>query len=200
MYTIALSTFIGLLGVVNAAPAKRASSTSKGVNFLVAQSMTPGSYLSYQPVSQGINMAIVGSTPVTFYQNATGIDAQVMTDIPGVYPMGLHIQHPDEYDASYPGEHAVSVNVNDVTGGIIVGEQLGGPPTVQGSYMVCSREYSFTGTPTTYRVVRYQFPGEAVPDGCTPIDFMSECATLNELPPDSDWDHDSAQTVPCADF
>jgi hypothetical protein len=201
MYSTALSIIVALAGLASAAPTPEvAARTSKGVKFLVAQSRRPGSYLSGVRVSSGLHMAVADDTPLVFWQNTTGIDANIFTDIPGVYPLGLFIQHPDEEDPSYPGEHVVSLTATDPTGGIQIGDQLSGPPTVDGTYMVCDREYAFTGIMTNYRVIRWLFHWETVPEGCTPVDFLSECAVLDDLPADSAWDHDDAQTVSCASF
>lgn len=199
MYNSALSIIAALAGLAAAAPTpEAAASTSKGVKFLIAQSQRPGSYLSGVRVSSGLHMAVADATPLVFWQNATGIDSNVLTDIPGVYPLGLFIQHPDEEDPSYPGEHVVSLTATEPTGGIQIGEKLSGPPTVDGRYMVCNREYAFTGNMVSYRVIRWLFHWETVPEGCTPVDFLSQCATLEDLPAGSAWDHDDAQTVPCA--
>lgn len=64
--------------------------------------------------------------------------------------------------------------------------------------MVCERVVRLGGAgPVKLQVVRIRYAGEDVPEGCVVVEFVPECAVLEELPEGSSWDHDHAVTLGC---
>lgn len=187
-----------------AAPAlavRSSTSTSTGFRLRV-QSTSYGSgavqYLTYQRLGLGFNFATVGSSSGVFYQNGGDPSTStVLTDAPGVYPLGLSVSLPGEVDSV--GEHGVFVTLNGVTGGLSVNSAgvLAGP--VDAEYLVCERDVPVGGTgPQSFEVVKVRYAGEEVPAGCEAVQFVAECAVLEELPWGSAWDHDDVVPVSCS--
>ncbi|KAH7039923.1 uncharacterized protein B0I36DRAFT_343748 [Microdochium trichocladiopsis] len=227
-YPSAAAAILAVLGgVAQAAPAARTSSsllrstssttTSRGVRLRVqdGSSTTTPLYLGFQRIAQGVNIAIArpsstsgdtsaAAAPVFYQDGADPASSTVKTDIPGVYPLGIAVQGPDEFDSQFPAEHNVGVNVNGATEGLsITASALSGPSgsaaAAGGSYLVCERRVFVGGpVPSTLQVVRFRYEGEAVPAGCVEVKLVPECAVLAALPEGSSWDHDEAVELQCA--
>ncbi|KAK7750750.1 hypothetical protein SLS62_007301 [Diatrype stigma] len=172
-----------------------------------ARDLTPsvdGLYLSGLRVSQGSYIGVASDQPSTYYLNDTtegGRGATVVHDIVGVYPFGLSVQGPTEFDSRYPTEHDVGLVVagsgSGVTRGLEVSPSLTGPGS-GGTYLVCRRTFVFPSGPAEIVTPRFLYEGESIPDeGCVPIAFVPECAALEPLPDGASWNHDSVITVSC---
>ncbi|KXJ96379.1 hypothetical protein Micbo1qcDRAFT_154928 [Microdochium bolleyi] len=198
-----------LLGTAQAAPAPAGTCTSQGVKLRI-QGLKTTQYLGLQRIALGVNIAIASSSPSAnapvFYQNgaAGSKTSTVVTDIPGVYPLAISVQGPKEFDAQFPKEHNVSVNLKGATQGLVIRAAdkggLSGPAGTKGAaYMVCEREMFVGGpAPSTLQVLRVRYAGEQLPAGCVEVKLVPECAVLPALPAGSSWDHKKVVAVPCS--
>lgn len=184
-----------------ALPVSSSTSTSTGFRLRVqstSYSSAAAKYLTYQRLGTGFNFATVGSSgDGVFYQNGSDPSTStIVTDVPGVYPLGLSVSLPGEVDSV--GEHGVFVTLNGVTGGLSVNSAgvLGGP--VDAEYLVCKRDVPGSTGPQSFEVVKVRYAGEEVPTGCEAVQFVAECAVLEELPEGSAWDHDDVVPVSCS--
>lgn len=186
-----------------------------------ARDLTPsvdGLYLSGLRVSQGsyIGITIDDQPPSTYYLNdgtegdgGGGGGPTVVHEIVGVYPIGLSVQGPTEFDPRYPAEHGVGFAVagssSGVTRGLEVFPSLTGPgPSGSrrgGTYLVCQRGFVFPSGPAEILTPRFLYGGEAAPEeaggGCVPVAFVPECAALEPLPDGASWNHDAVIAVSC---
>ncbi|KAI1328693.1 hypothetical protein F5Y16DRAFT_368429 [Xylariaceae sp. FL0255] len=148
-----------------------------------------------------------GSTP--YYLNETSPQmGNVVTDIPNVYPISLLLSGPTQYDYFYPKEHDVGLSPTDASlfgvypqstpDGlvILVGLESDNVP-LGGQWAACVRPAVLGGDEENITTLRYVYAGETFPDNCAHVEIRAECATLNELPAGSTWNHDDALEVPC---
>ncbi|KAI1753782.1 hypothetical protein F4782DRAFT_495626 [Xylaria castorea] len=209
LYSAAVLTTT-LASLAAAAPAPRATGSSKGFNLRVnltdaARDLNPSVqnlYLSDQRTGAGAAISVLGPAAPSpaFYLNGTAYHTTITHDIPGVYPLSIVVAGPANYDYFYPTEHPIGTSVN---GGTELFLRAGEPilfPLLgddEGRYAVCYRDFVFGGTLTQILTARYVYGNETVPDDCAPVEFVVECATLEDLPDGSSWNHDSAFDVPC---
>ncbi|KAI0193554.1 hypothetical protein EV127DRAFT_423575 [Xylaria flabelliformis] len=209
MYTKALLTTT-LISLVAAAPAPRAEGSSKGFNLRVnltdpTRDLTPSAqnlYLSDQRTGAGTAISVLGplAPSPAFYLNGTAYHTTIIHDIPSVYPLSIVVSGPTEYDHFYPTEHPIGTAINGGTELFLrAGEPILFPLLGDdgGRYAACYRDFVFGGSKTQILTARYVYGNETVPDDCAPVEFVVECATLEDLPAGSSWNHDSAFDVPC---
>ncbi|KAI1126848.1 hypothetical protein F5Y10DRAFT_243858 [Nemania abortiva] len=189
---------------------RRAIGTSTGFNLRVnvtdpSKDLVPSVqdfYFSDLRTGAGTAISILTSqapSPV-FYLNGTAGATTVTHDIPNVYPLSISIAGPDSFDYFYPTEHPIGTAIN---GGSLL--SLGGQVPVLlplagdegGSYAACQRDFVVGGSKTSILTARYVYGNETIPADCAPIEFVVECATLENLPAGSSWNHDSALDVAC---
>ncbi|KAI1377179.1 hypothetical protein F4677DRAFT_415548 [Hypoxylon crocopeplum] len=210
-----LTTLLTYLAFTGASPLRRSTkalSTSNAYQLQVqlldpAKDLDPpvaGEYLSTMHVGAGYNAAVVsthnvpGATYTPFYTNGTDAYTSVLNDLGTMYPWGIHVQAPDSFDYTFPGEHDVDINVGGGTNGI--GLVASGDSVVLGGlapgyYAVCNRFVGYVRANET--VVRYVYEGEELPEGCVGVQFAPLCDVLEDLPEGSWWTHDFVQEVPC---
>ncbi|KAI0452622.1 hypothetical protein F5B21DRAFT_332336 [Xylaria acuta] len=207
--TLLTTTLISLVG---AAPAPRAIGSSKGFNLRVnltdaARDLTPSVqnlYLSDQRTGAGtaISVLTAAAPSPAFYLNGTAYHTTITHDIPGVYPLSIVIAGPATYDYFYPTEHPIGSTAVDGGGSELflrAGEPILFPLLGDdgGRYAACYRDFVLGGAKTQILTARYVYGNETVPDDCAPVEFVVECAMLEDLPDGSGWNHDSAFEVPC---
>ncbi|KAI3321115.1 hypothetical protein HD806DRAFT_213287 [Xylariaceae sp. AK1471] len=206
-----------LIGLASAIPTSHhqartpvAIGSSKGFNLRVnvtdvTRDLTPsvqGLYFSDQRVGAGVSISVLDTSPTVFYLNGTAYHTTVTHDIPGVYPLSIVVSGPANYDFFYPSEHDVGTAINDGTelflrpGEPIVFPLLGDDG---GTFAACHRDFVFGGSKTSILTARYVYGNETVPEDCAPVEFVVECAILEDLPAGSSWNHDSAFDVPCVE-
>ncbi|KAI2608189.1 uncharacterized protein GGS25DRAFT_521361 [Hypoxylon fragiforme] len=221
---LASLTTLTLLALASASPLKRTTTTTspalsraKAYNLQVqlldpSKDLTPsiaGHYIGTAHVGAGQNIAIIGSATdagaAPFYTNGTSDAAasDVLNDLGTSFPWGINVLAKDASDATYPGEHGVSVNVGGGSLGVGVVRQgggndagsvvLGGP--APGGWAACERFVGYTRSNMT--VVRYVYEGESAPADCVGISFRPLCAALPDLPAGSEWTHEFVQEVDC---
>ncbi|KAI0445520.1 hypothetical protein F4803DRAFT_134160 [Xylaria telfairii] len=199
-----------LISLAAAAPAPRATGSSKGFNLRVnvtdpARDLTPSvqnQYLSDVRTGAGTAISVLSATAPSpaFYLNGTAYHTTVTHDIPGVYPLSITIASPTTFDYFYPAEHPIGTAVN---GGSELFLRAGEPilfPLLGddgGSYAACYRDFVLGGAKTQILTARYVYGNESVPDDCAPVEFVVECAALEDLPDGASWNHDSVFEVPC---
>ncbi|KAI1767458.1 hypothetical protein GGR53DRAFT_112100 [Hypoxylon sp. FL1150] len=214
-----LSTFatgLTLLALTGASPVSRATqqiSTAKAYNLQIAlydpskPDLDPpvaGQYLGTSHTGAGLNIAVATTQAdptysyPPYYTNGTDGYSSVQNDLGTQYPWGVQVQAADATDATYAGEHDVTVNVGGGTDGLGIQTQgddvfLGGLSA--GAYAVCNRFIGYSAANLT--VVRYVYEGEETPEGCVLVRFVPLCAELNDLPAGSTWTHDYVQEVNC---
>jgi hypothetical protein len=204
-----------LIGLTSAVPTSHhqehtptVTGNSKGFNLRVnvtdaTRDLTPsvqGLYFSDQRVGAGTAISVLTSFPGVFYLNGTAYHTTVTHDIIGVYPLSIVVAGPDTYDLFYPGEHTVGTAVNGDTELFLrPGEPIVFPlqGDDEGTFAACRRDFVFGGSKTSILTARYVYGNETVPEDCAPVEFVIQCATLEDLPADSSWNHDSVLNVPC---
>ncbi|KAI0107077.1 hypothetical protein GGR51DRAFT_165750 [Nemania sp. FL0031] len=208
-----------LLGLTTALPSPMrrtttTTSSSTGFNLRISlldpnKDLTPsvqGLYLSDLRTGAGTAISTLTTQPTVFYLNGTTPSTTTIThDIPNVYPLSILISGPDSFDYFYPTEHPISTAIN---GGSLLSLSLqSSPPTPTllplagdsgGAYAVCQRDVVLGGSKSSILTARYSYGNETVPADCAPVEFVVECATLEDLPAGSSWNHDSAVEVACA--
>ncbi|KAH9904984.1 hypothetical protein F4778DRAFT_789715 [Xylariomycetidae sp. FL2044] len=175
-----------------------------------------GQYLGAQRISQGVYAAVAAphpSAPETyspFYFHAAaaaGQNSTLLNDMGSASPFSLRIQARDEFDASYPGEHSVSMVIDRDGGGTATALGLEVHFTdvyLQGAeagrYAVCPRTVAGKSVNAVRQVYRGledpQDYGE-VPEGCLAVKLVPVCAVLNELPEGSEWTHEDVLETMC---
>ncbi|KAI0556097.1 hypothetical protein F4679DRAFT_521016 [Xylaria curta] len=209
MYTKALLTTT-LIGLAAAAPAPRAEGSSKGFNLRVnvtdpTRDLTPSVqnlYLADQRTGAGtaISVLVPNAPSPSFYLNGTAYHTTIVHDIPGVYPLSIVVSGPTQFDYFYPTEHPIGTAINGGTELFLrAGEPILFPLLGDdgGKYAACYRDFVLGGTKAQILTARYVYGNETVPEDCAPVEFVVECATLEDLPAGSSWNHDSAFEVPC---
>ncbi|KAI1341000.1 hypothetical protein F5Y15DRAFT_414728 [Xylariaceae sp. FL0016] len=166
-----------------------------------------GLYLAPARVGAGQNIAIgtelSGSKtdPADlpgYYVNGTEGQTWVVHDLGTTSPYGVSVSGPEEWDATYTGDHDVAINIGVGTEGLTVveggdGAVLGGAG--EGLYAVCNRFVA--AVRADIQAVRYVYAGEEVPAGCVGVEFVPFCAVLDELPEGGEWSHEWVQNVSC---
>ncbi|KAI4865080.1 hypothetical protein F4820DRAFT_421717 [Hypoxylon rubiginosum] len=162
-----------------------------------------GQYLGGVHTGAGLNIAVAlkndnpsGSAP--YYTNGTDGYSSVQNDLGTDFPWGVQVQSPSETDATYAGEHDVTVNAGGGTNGVGIqawGDELFLGGVGAGTYAVCNRFIGYTRSNLT--AVRFVYDGEVLPEGCVGVRFVPLCAELNDLPAGSEWTHDYVQEVNC---
>ncbi|KAI0485528.1 hypothetical protein F4859DRAFT_386762 [Xylaria cf. heliscus] len=204
------TTLAAAAATATAIPTSRTTGSSKGFN-LRAHLTSPTRDLSpsiqnlyLSDLRTGAGTAITTLTTSApnppFYLNGTAYHTTITHDIPSVYPLSLIIAGPDTSDFLYPGEHAITTAINGGTELFLrAGEPILFPVRGDegGQYAVCYRDIILGGGETRILTARYVYGNESVPDDCAPVEFVVECATLEDLPEGAAWNHDSVFEVPC---
>ncbi|RYC65788.1 hypothetical protein CHU98_g466 [Xylaria longipes] len=199
-----------LTSLAAAFPAPRATSPSKGFNLRVnltdvTRDLTPSVqnlYLADQRVGAGAAISVLTATAPSpaFYLNGTAYHTTITHDIVGVYPLSIVVSSATTYDYFYPAEHPIGTAIN---GGSELFLRAGEPVLFPllgdegGQYAACYRDFVLGGHKTQILTARYVYGNETVPEDCAPVEFVVECAPLEDLPNGSSWNHDSAFEVPC---
>ncbi|KAI0429531.1 hypothetical protein F5Y09DRAFT_309980 [Xylaria sp. FL1042] len=163
----------------------------------------------------GLNDAVLTSeTGRIFYHNGTAAEIRfgegsILSDGGSPpFPYGIYVQTEDQFDATYPAEHDVAINVGSGTIGVSL---LAFPDPyfyltahAQGTYVACPRTVPYYNA--EYVVVRFAYDTfdsdtalfvRNVPEGCTAITLIPECDTLPELPEGSISSHEYAANSKC---
>ncbi|KAI1270952.1 hypothetical protein F5Y07DRAFT_46328 [Xylaria sp. FL0933] len=163
----------------------------------------------------GLNDAVLTSeTGRIFYHNGTAAEIRfgegsILSDGGSPpFPYGIYVQTADQFDATYPAEHDVAINVGSGTIGVSL---LAFPDPyfyltahAQGTYVACPRTVPYYNA--EYVVVRFAYdtfdpdtalPVRNVPAGCTAITLIPECDTLPALPEGSISSHEFAASSKC---
>ncbi|KAI0017764.1 hypothetical protein F4780DRAFT_782032 [Xylariomycetidae sp. FL0641] len=200
-----------------------------------------GRYLATARVSQGVEVSVLEPwsatssnattasapppPPPVWYLNRTSSssspDTNLLTDIPGVYPLALSIapafsssSSPSSSPSSSEEEHSVGAVVDgSPDAGILrlsssasnhnstgtTKPQLSGPGggTAAGTYAACRRAVPVGGEEPELTTLVYVYANETVPGDCAPVALVAECAELPPLPAGSQWGHQGAVTVDC---
>ncbi|KAI1646837.1 uncharacterized protein F4817DRAFT_339576 [Daldinia loculata] len=205
-------TFLALVGATPVPQAAQQLSRSKGFHLKAelrdqTKDLDPpvaGTYLSGIHVGAGQNIAVVSasnpgsSTP--YYSNGTEAQGwvDVLNDLGTDFPWGFIVQDSESTDATYPGEHDASINVGGGSNGITIeqsGDSVALSGLAPGYYAVCDRFIGYVRT--NIQVVRYVYEGETLPENCAAVNFVPQCATLDDLPATSEWTHDFVQEIDC---
>ncbi|KAI0967247.1 hypothetical protein F4678DRAFT_447046 [Xylaria arbuscula] len=163
----------------------------------------------------GLNDAVLTSDKGRiFYHNGTATEIRygegsILSDGGSPpFPYGIYVQGEDAFDATYPAEHDVTINVGSGTIGVSL---LAFPDPyfyltahAQGTYVACPRTVPYYNA--EYNVVRFAYDTfdqdtalfvPNVPEGCTAITLIPECDTLAELPEGSLSSHEFAAESKC---
>ncbi|GAW23417.1 hypothetical protein ANO14919_129760 [Xylariales sp. No.14919] len=163
----------------------------------------------------GLNDAVLTSeTGRIFYHNGTASEihyaqGSILSDGGSPpFPYGIYVQTADEFDATYPAEHDVTINVGSGTIGVSL---LAFPDPyfyvtahAQGTFVACPRTVPYYGAEFT--VVRFAYDTfdnataqfeRNVPAGCTAITLIPECDVLPDLPEGSLSSHQFASPSKC---
>ncbi|KAH8161855.1 hypothetical protein CIB48_g6396 [Xylaria polymorpha] len=199
-----------LISLAAAAPAPRTGSPSKGFNLRVnvtdpTRDLSPSvqnQYLSDQRTGPGSAISVLSRTAPSpaFYLNGTAYHTTITHDIVGVYPLNIVVASPTNFDYFYPTEHPIGTAVNGASElSLRAGEPILFPLFGDdgGSYAACYRDFVLGGSKTQILTARYVYGNESVPDDCAPVEFVVECAVLEDLPDGASWNHDSVFEVPC---
>ncbi|KAI1264640.1 hypothetical protein F5Y18DRAFT_75802 [Xylariaceae sp. FL1019] len=167
----------------------------------------------------GFNDAVLSNSyeGEIFYHNGTaseihyGQGSIVADQGSNPFPVGIYVQSATEYDATYPSEHNVHINIGSGTIGISLRAfpdpyfPLTGPGI--GTYVACKRIVPYYGSEWT--VVRYAYDvfnnetalyEPAIPEGCTAITLIPQCDVLPDLPANgSISSHEFAANSKCYD-
>ncbi|KAI0860356.1 hypothetical protein F4860DRAFT_479583 [Xylaria cubensis] len=163
----------------------------------------------------GFNDAVLTSeSSQIFYHNGTAAEIRfgegsILSDGGSPpFPFGIYVQGEDQFDATYPAEHDVTINVGSGTIGVSL---LAFPDPyfyltahATGTFVACPRTVPYYNQ--TFNVVRFAYdtfdpdtalPVHNVPEGCTAITLIPECDTLPELPEGSLSSHEYAADSKC---
>ncbi|KAI0456402.1 hypothetical protein F5B21DRAFT_502301 [Xylaria acuta] len=163
----------------------------------------------------GLNDAVLASgTGRIFYHNGTAAEIRfgqgsIVSDSGSPpFPEGIYVQGEDQFDATYPAEHNVAINVGSGTIGVSL---LSFPDPyfyltarAPGTFVACPRTVPYYNQ--EFIVVRFAYdtfdPDTAlsvrnVPEGCTAITLIPECDTLAELPEGSLSSHEFVENSKC---
>lgn len=167
-------------------------------------------------VGAGASLAVLGITidpPATgriFYLNGTSSEwdtgrTHVLSDggTPP-FPWGLGVADFPGSGASGPGENAVTVSAGSGTEMKIARSPAPVPELVnvkgRGEWVGCDRYVASLNGNMTVLAYVYAREGEqepTVPEGCTVVKLLAQCAELGELPEGSTSSHEFALTVKC---
>ncbi|KAI1332408.1 hypothetical protein F5Y16DRAFT_394482 [Xylariaceae sp. FL0255] len=166
----------------------------------------------------GLNDAVLtagNNSGQIFYHNGTAEQIEygqgsVLTDEGAQpFPCGIVVATADEFDYNYPGEHDVSINAGTGTIGVSF-DRFPDPyfpltATGQGTYAACPRIVPYYNA--QFIVVRYSYAtfnettalyDYTVPEGCTAINLIPQCAQLNTLPANGSLSsHEYAEPQQC---
>ncbi|RWA05861.1 hypothetical protein EKO27_g9243 [Xylaria grammica] len=141
----------------------------------------------------GLNDAVLTSeTGRIFYHNGTASEihyalGSILSDGGSPpFPYGIYVQTADEFDATYPAEHDVTINVGSGT----IGVSLLAFPDPYFYFTVVRFAYD------TFNNATAQFERN-VPAGCTAITLIPECDVLPDLPEGSLSSHQFASPSKC---
>ncbi len=158
-------------------------------------------------VGAGINTAILGSgdAGTIFFENGTGDSIGLATDgYP--YAWGLYIVRPGT--EQQPGPDPVDW-VGMRLGLAQPGVGILGTPSLHvrtpddGTFIICNETKPAYGRPQY--PVKFVRPSSVsggalqlvIPASCAPITLLPQCATLNPIGDDAQYNHDYARTAPC---
>ncbi|KAI0484712.1 hypothetical protein GGR56DRAFT_680382 [Xylariaceae sp. FL0804] len=242
-------------------PSSSSSSLSSSRGFALrvrvadgARDLSPsvqGHYLGRARVAQGVYAGVVelrpqddhDDEPDVYYLNGTTAGnsssssyypsaADVVTDIPGVYPLRLSVAGSGFGSGSGSDNSSSSSSVTGSGSAVsllvagagtplwVATDDVDRVPVLHdndnnGTWAACVRATPLGGVVANLTTVRYFYGDgdgdggqeEAVAAGCAPLDFVVECAALDDLPANnsssssssgsSAWNHDSALRVPC---
>ncbi|KAI1822283.1 hypothetical protein F4861DRAFT_409311 [Xylaria intraflava] len=166
-------------------------------------------------IGAGFNEAVLtNSSGGVFYHNATDLDLRsargsILTDggIPP-FPMGIYLQPKDKNDSGHTYEYGVGINAGPGTIGVSLNPYREPysylTAHVLGTFVACLRTVAYYSA--QFIVVRYAYAAwdpttksylPTIPEACTPINFIPECAVLPNLPEGSLASHEFARKSRC---